>query len=535
MIETGVHRDVVWRRLAAVLLLAVVALMGATVRDYGMTGDEGVQHRYGRKLVRWYATLGQDPSAQPEGDIAMYGGFFEIVAECAVLVSPLDAYETRHVVTLLFAMAALAATWRMGAYLGGEAAGFLALLFLVLTPPFYGHAFNNPKDIPFAGTFASAAAVVLITSRRWPEPGPRCVWAAGIAIGLAAGTRVAGLVLFGLAALLWLGVVWLKARGPERRPALARLARNGLAVLAIGWVVMVAFWPPAWSSPLLHPFRAWGTFSRFWADAVLFFDGEFVLSGQVTRFYLPKWFALTMPELYFIAFAAGAVPLARGLRPPLDESTRIRLWQGLWVAALAVGPVGWIVLRRTPLYDGLRHFLFVMPFLAALAAAAFASYLRARRRSLDVWVLAGGLAASCVLTVVDMIQLHPYQAVYFNRLVAGGLRRASTRYETDYWCLTFKEGTEWLLERYGRARCADRIRVAGHSTQLQTSYYLRRTEEGRTAFKPVGVGDAPHFVMATSRFGDHLQTPGRVVHTVERQETPLLWIFEVQEPSCEGP
>src|SRR5687768_5738007 len=58
-----------WRRLSIGLLLLLGAVMFATVLDYGMTGDEGVQHRYGRKLLRWYATLGADPSAQPEGDI----------------------------------------------------------------------------------------------------------------------------------------------------------------------------------------------------------------------------------------------------------------------------------------------------------------------------------------------------------------------------------------------------------------------------------------------------------------------------------
>src|SRR5688572_25942302 len=170
--------------------------MFATVLDYGMTGDEGVQHRYGRKLLRWYATLGADPSAEPEGDMAMYGGAFEILAECAVLISPLDVYETRHVVTVLFALGAFVATWRMGAYLGGEPAGFFALLFLVLTPPFYGHAFNNPKDIPFAGTFAAAAAAVLLTSEHWPRPGARRWLVVGALLGFNAGVRVAGLVLF---------------------------------------------------------------------------------------------------------------------------------------------------------------------------------------------------------------------------------------------------------------------------------------------------------------------------------------------------
>src|SRR5437773_963010 len=140
MVELGgiPGRERFWRRLAAGVFLLLAAVMAATLLDYGMTGDEGVQHRYGRKLLRDYATLGTDPTAQPEGDIAMYGGAFEILAECAVEVSPLDIYETRHAVTLVFALLAFAGAWRMGAYLGGELGGLLSLVFLALTPPFYG-------------------------------------------------------------------------------------------------------------------------------------------------------------------------------------------------------------------------------------------------------------------------------------------------------------------------------------------------------------------------------------------------------------
>src|SRR5690349_19576502 len=86
-------------RLAGVLLVALAAAaMLATVRDYGMTGDEGVQHRYARRVLRWYGTFGADRAAVADEDISMYGALFEGLAEGAASLSPLDPYETRHVV-----------------------------------------------------------------------------------------------------------------------------------------------------------------------------------------------------------------------------------------------------------------------------------------------------------------------------------------------------------------------------------------------------------------------------------------------------
>src|SRR5438034_111572 len=125
-----------WRAVSAALVVALAGVMLATVLDYGMTGDEGVQHRYARRVLRWYETLGADRSAVADEDISMYGGFFEAVAEGAASLSPLDPYDTRHVVNVLFAVAALAAAGSMGRRLGGDLGGLLSIAFLALTPPF---------------------------------------------------------------------------------------------------------------------------------------------------------------------------------------------------------------------------------------------------------------------------------------------------------------------------------------------------------------------------------------------------------------
>jgi hypothetical protein len=527
--------------LSGVLLVVLAALMLGTVGDYAMTGDEGVQHRYARRLLRFYATWGTDRSAAADEDVSMYGGFFEIVAEAAAAVWPGDPYRARHVVNVLFALAGFAAAAGMGAHLGGGAGGLLSLLVLALTPPFYGHAFNNPKDIPFAATFAVAVSVVLAVSDRSPRLGWRDALAAGMAIGLTAAVRVAGIALFGFALALWVAVALAKARGGvdgeawPRRHELARLAAAWLGVVAMGWAVMIALWPWAQAAPLRNPVRALGAFSRFWETMVVFYDGRYLPNGEVSRFYAPTWLALTLPELYLAAAVMGVAALAAMVRRrPLSPSTRLRLVQSAWLAAVALLPVTWVVLRHTPLYDGVRHFLFVVPLLAVLAGVSVASFFRVFRRSRAAMAAGAVLAALAGLTLSDMVALHPYEALYFNRLFAGGLSRAVERYDTDYWGLTYKEGADWLLRRYAGAQCRDKIRVAGNSILLQVAYYLRATEEERRLFAPVGLGDAPHFALVTTRFGDHRRTPGRLVHTVDRQGASLLYVFELEAPPC-GP
>lgn len=512
-----------------VLLAALLGLMLATVLDYGMTADEPVQNRYGRRLVRWYASLGADRAAVEQHDTFYYGGLFELAAQGARQISPLGVYETRHVVNVLFAFGGFAAVLVVGARLGGPVAGLLSVLFLALTPFYYGHAFNNPKDIPFAALFAVGTAAIVEAAHRLPRLPSRWIVGVGVAVGLAAAVRVAGLVLVPAAAVLWMAALWVRHDRLSRQ----HVAHACLAVLGVAgaaWIVMVAFWPWAQIDPFRNPFRAFSVFSRFWTGMPVLYEGLIVPSGRLPRTYIPQWFALTLPVSYALATILGAVALLTLKRESLgDPARRFRLVCIAWLAVTVVAPVLWVVINHTPFYNGHRHFLFVVPGLAALAGIGAAAGFRRSPRPLRL-VGAWALAGSMVVTAVDMVRLHPYQSVFFNRFFAGGVEKAARSYETDYWCSTYREGIDWIVDRYGDTEGKGRIRVAGHATLTQVSYDLRRTDERRRRFRPVTVHDDPHFILATTATGDHLKTPGKVVHVVERMGAPLLFVFEVKEP-----
>jgi hypothetical protein len=68
-------------------------------------------------------------------------------------------------------------------------------------------------------------------------------------------------------------------------------------------------------------------------------------------------------------------------------------------------------------YDGLRHFLFLIPILTVLAAVGVTRFVEGGSRFAALacsTVLVVGMAA----TLRDMIELHSHQYVYFNRDVA---------------------------------------------------------------------------------------------------------------------
>src|SRR5204863_519306 len=198
-----------WNALAAALLAAAGILVLVTFADYGVTWDEDVHNWYGVFALDYYLSLFSDQRALNWLNLYNYGAAFDMTAAAFNKFSPLGIYETRHLLNGLVGLVGLAGCWKLGRALGGSRAGFLALLFLLVTPNYYGQMFNNPKDIPFAvgGVWATYYMVRILPSL--PYPPWRLLLKMGLAIGLALGVRVGGLLfLCYLGLLLGLSAAW---------------------------------------------------------------------------------------------------------------------------------------------------------------------------------------------------------------------------------------------------------------------------------------------------------------------------------------
>src|SRR5205085_3411749 len=138
-----------------------------------------------------------------------YGAAFDTIAAAFNRFSPFGVYETRHLLNGLFGIFGLAGCWKLGRVIGGPRAGLIALSCLLLTPNYYGQMFNNPKDVPFAvgGVWALYYMVRILPTL--PRPPWRLLVKMGLAIGLALGVRVGGLLfLCYLGLLLGLSSLW---------------------------------------------------------------------------------------------------------------------------------------------------------------------------------------------------------------------------------------------------------------------------------------------------------------------------------------
>jgi 4-amino-4-deoxy-L-arabinose transferase-like glycosyltransferase len=536
-----------WDRATVALLAALSLLVLATFRRYGGTLDEEHQRRIGQALLAWYESGFADRTALAPGatgNYYLYGALFDGLAEMAVRWSPLRPLETRHLVSALWGLAGIAGAALLARRVGGPRAGLLAAALLAGTPAWWGQQFGNPKDVPFAAPVPWALWALLRAADDLPRLRVPPVVLAGLALGAALGVRPGGWVaLLPLATAAWAGrALPVLAREPpgRRAGAAARALAAPLAVVAVAWVVMLAAWPYGQVRPLSAPWLVASEAARFsYQDLTLRFAGAWYATTALPRSYVPVYFALTLPETWFVcaggALAGAAVAVGRPRALPLRA--RPRTLDAVVLLAAGLGPPVAAVALRSSLYDGIRHLLFALPPLSALSAGGLVLALdRLPRWAGRALVACLGVAAAVLLH--DAARLFPYEYVYFNRSVAGGVRRAAASYDLDTWGMSYREGIEWLARNH-RPSGAARTRV---NTLCPPSIAWSWIEDDAAALARLEVAGSPtcelqepaDVVLATTRWFRH-RTPGRVLHVVERMGAPLLYVIDLDPAGLPAP
>src|SRR4051812_4280738 len=371
--------------LAMLVLAAVAVIAGLTFRDYGLGWDDYTHAEYADLLLRMFGSGFKDTAALSFANLYMYGGGFDMAAALLHKVIPLELFETRRLLGAVVGLIGLAVTWRLARRVGGPLAGLAALLLLALCPTFYGHMFMNPKDAPFAVAMAILMLGLVRLAEEYPSPSPRTILIVGLGAGLSIGSRILGglaliYAMVGFLPLLLEDIHNHGARGAASR--LAHVLYVLLPGLIVGFLAMGLIWPWAIMEPG-NPFQALTYFSHFfekpWKEM---FDGALVSVPDMPWSYLPTLFALQLPEV-LLGLAIAAVVGTFISLPRSDVAAR-RKTILLMLTLAATLPLVIARVKRPALYNGIRHFFFVIPPMTVLGGFAFGwlmNWLKENRRS----------------------------------------------------------------------------------------------------------------------------------------------------------
>ena len=521
-------KERLWTRLSFGVVVLGASLVLLTFRDYGVTWDEDAHNWYGNFVLNYYLSFFDDKSALHWRDLYNYGAVFDTLAAALNRVSPIGVYETRHLLNGLVGILGLVGCSKLARAVAGARAGFIAALLLLLTPNYYGQMFNNPKDIPFAVGVVWATYYMVRILPTLPAPPFQLLAKLGAAVGMSMGVRVGGLLLLCyLSLILALDGTW-RTIGARRAAVLAESGwtsfwRVLVPVMLVAYPVMLLFWPWAQTNPIENPLRALAFFSHQTFPFDTLFAGQFVPATDLPWTYLPTHIALALPELILVLLLCAPIVAAIALWRSKFHIRREHGFAHLVVGIGIIFPIAYAIAIKAVLFDGMRHFIFVLPLIAVVGAVVAdqgLSWLAHFPYRKPIFVM---LALYGFAHVSIMAMLHPDQYVYYNAFV-DGVEGAQHKFKLDYWANSYAEAVQGLGDyvraEYGADFEEREFTVAVCGPPVSADYYFppnfRFTRQR---------GQADFFIAFTKDNCDR-SLPGRPVYRVERMGALLSVVLD---------
>lgn len=450
-----------WTSLVLLLAMPIMSL------DYGITGDELVHKTNGENVIKYLETGGQDTTYRHYKNLYLYGGLFDGTAAFIYQNIGGDPYKVRHCLNAVFGAALIITTGLLAREVAGSwLLALLTLLFTLLNPRLFGDSMNNPKDIPFAFAYALSIFSIIRFNRFLPKWNWQSAIILFFAIAIALNIRIGGLLLlayFGLYTFVNLTFYKRIEVQGSGKSTWSRLMLYSLILGIVSFLAGIIFFPFAHSAPVKNSLAALKEMENFQTAIRMLFEGRALWSDEIPWYYIPKWLGIALPLFILAGIGLFFVLVKKAWR----GSRHLPL---LFVLFVAIFPVAYAIYKHSALYDGIRHFLFIMPVLTVLAAIGWGtlsfSFLNGNKK----WITPSLLGILLLLPLRFMIANHPNEYVYFNEL-EGGIKGAHGYYETDYWMNSIKPLSEWIINNDPRVKKGDSITVVTNSIDPAKYYF----------------------------------------------------------------
>jgi 4-amino-4-deoxy-L-arabinose transferase-like glycosyltransferase len=440
------------------ILLIINIVVGLfTFRNYGLSWDEPLFYDYANALgyayspQEWFSgNFNLENAYGSSGtDHANRGPAYIILAHplvSAIESLGVDNASAWHLINFLTFQLGVYLLYRLAIRWISKSAAFASAALFAWQPLLWGHAFINPKDPPFLVFFLGAVCFGFEMIDKLDEiktvhhedkkntKGFKFFWTllspalpAAFFLGIATSIRVLG----PLAGVL----VGIYALSQLKKITVSVLIKCLAVYAALAILIAFVSWPYLWTNPLQRFIEAFGFMSDNPTQLQVLFNGQLYRADELPRRYLPVLLGLTLTEPVFPLFLIGL--LAAFWKKIITDNWLLTTDYFLLLLWLLI-PFTYVIASKPPMYDGYRHFLFMLPPIFIFTGFAFEKLFGVVKMR---WLISAIIFILLAPVIYNLVQLHPYEYTYYNSFT-GGTSGAFRNYETDYWLTCYKEAVE---------------------------------------------------------------------------------------------
>ena len=294
--------------------------------------------------------------------------------------------------------------------------GLIFLIFLILIPSFNGHSQFNQKDIGFMLHIflASIYIIKLIDSKN-----KKHILLSALLSGLAVSLRLSGFVI------LLLPIVYsFLIENNREQLGLNSLVKKYIEYIFYIFIFYIAFSPSSWFNILGFLETSINQQILIQWNGSTLTDGDFILSSNMDKLYLIKWLFYKLPINFHIILILSVFSFK-------IKNFKKDVFLTFSVIFFLVVNAGFIILTPAA-YDGLRQFLFLIPFIVYITT----SFLVELGQKLNFV-----LPVIIIYLIFTQFGLEQYRYVYFNEFVDES--------NITYDCNNIDGCGNWLTDYWG--------------------------------------------------------------------------------------
>ena len=402
----------------------------------GFSWDELTLSDQGKIATNYLLSLGK---IEPD-DIfrrEFYSPIYYALRYLFVMAFPASFHiEAGHLVNLFFSITAIIGLKKICENLFNKKIGIIAFIILFFYPAFFGHMGFNSKDtiIAFCHIWIFFFTLKYIQSHK-------SKYLNMIAFLAAMGT---GINLFFLGSLIPLFIFFIiefffLKKLSVKHLSFKKISLDLLVGFFIFYSILVLFWIDTHENILLLPFKFFSewAFSDLWRGyPYMLLNGEYYFYSDIPKSYLLTNILLRSPEYLLFTYI---IFLFLFFKSKNFFTLKIKFFNYKLIIVLSMLVYPFLLLYFTPfsIYDGLRHVLWMIPYLCIIPSLTV-FYLLENINLKTTKFVSIILIISIFYFLFNFMMTTPYQYTYLN-IFNGNKKNHYQKFENDYWGGSLKE------------------------------------------------------------------------------------------------
>jgi len=406
----------------------------------GYTWDVLFYYEVGKERLDYLFSLGSNEVDKSIHARRYLTGAYSTISAFIVQFFPRKyILEVIYIVNLSFSTLAIFGIYKITKELFNRQIGQITFLICFFNPIFFGHMAMNSIDtiITFANIWCFYEILRYLRYQQNKKRRNNYVIFCGLLLGLGLGVRYSFLItLVPIFLFMLIEIFFLKIYVNIKFSKKIFLL-DFIKVLAIAYFFMILFWPHTHENIFVLPFKlAMEAFSFGFGVPFILFNGEIFQPHELPKSYILINLFYKMPEFIILGFVLF-ICLFLKIGTHFKKEFKGFYFKIFTILLIILFPNILFLVSPYAVYDGLRLFLFLIPFICIIPAILIFFLYKEIKNNLYKFIFLF-LILLKVFYLFNFFSLTPYHYVYLN-IFAGKYSENSKKFENDYWGVSTKK------------------------------------------------------------------------------------------------